>query len=261
MISQKPRGQTDADELVHTAQAWMKNTPPLLSIGMILLALGFLGMIALRNGFFTFLFEIGLLLLFIYAALYLPRILAKDQVIDQWDYLISGAEGQGESVVETARQLLTETRAPDVKLEYREISPGLIRGLLGTSRCFLVIANIANFNLKPFQLYLNTRDYGVNLQVCWYLIQRPSSWYKAMMVMLCIPLLNLLVLPFYLVVRFAVSRQSGLLGLDIFDEQDLRAYVTNAHHCVLEAVEKLMLDLHQDPSQLQRCSKGFLGIS
>jgi len=41
----------------------------------------------------------------------------------------------------------------------------------------------------------------------------------------------------------------------------LRAYVTNAHHCLLEAVEKLMVDLNQDPAKIERKSRGFLGIS
>jgi hypothetical protein len=52
-----------------------------------------------------------------------------------------------------------------------------------------------------------------------------------------------------------------LSNLDLFDQQDLRAYGTNAHHCLLKAVEKLMINLHQDPSKIDRKSRGFLGIS
>jgi hypothetical protein len=75
--------------------------------------------------------------------------------------------------------------------------------------------------------------------------------------------LNLLILPFVLVGGLAsrVKEKRGGLDLDLFDEQDLRAYVTNAHHCLLEAVNKLMLDLNQDPSKIDRKSRGFLGIS
>jgi hypothetical protein len=52
-----------------------------------------------------------------------------------------------------------------------------------------------------------------------------------------------------------------LSDLDLFDQQDLRTYSTNAHHCLLKAVDKLMLDLNQDPSKIERKSRGFLGIS
>lgn len=49
--------------------------------------------------------------------------------------------------------------------------------------------------------------------------------------------------------------------LDLFDQQDLTAYVTNTHHCLIEAVEKLMLNMGQDPSKIDRKSRGFWGIS
>jgi hypothetical protein len=51
------------------------------------------------------------------------------------------------------------------------------------------------------------------------------------------------------------------LRFDLFDEQDLRAYVTNVHHSLLKAVENLMLSLKQDPSTIDRKSRGFLGVS
>ncbi|MCX5991190.1 MAG: hypothetical protein NTZ04_02495 [Chloroflexi bacterium] len=51
------------------------------------------------------------------------------------------------------------------------------------------------------------------------------------------------------------------LDLNLLDQQDLRAYIINAHHCLLKAVDKLMLDLHQEPSKIERRSRGFLGIS
>jgi len=41
----------------------------------------------------------------------------------------------------------------------------------------------------------------------------------------------------------------------------LRAYTTNAHHCLIKAVEKLMTNLNQDTSKIDRKSRGFLGIS
>ena len=36
--------------------------------------------------------------------------------------------------------------------------------------------------------------------------------------------------------------------------------MTNAHHCLLVAVDEVMVSLNQDPSKLDRKSRGFLGI-
>jgi len=49
--------------------------------------------------------------------------------------------------------------------------------------------------------------------------------------------------------------------LNLFDKQDLTAYITDVHHSLMEAVEKLMLELKQDPSKIDRKARGFLGIS
>jgi hypothetical protein len=52
-----------------------------------------------------------------------------------------------------------------------------------------------------------------------------------------------------------------LSDIDFFDQQDLRAYVSNAHHCTLRAVQELMEYLHQDASKLDKTSKGFFTVS
>jgi hypothetical protein len=52
-----------------------------------------------------------------------------------------------------------------------------------------------------------------------------------------------------------------LSDIDLFDQQDLRAYAANAHHCMIRAVQELMLKLHQDPTTLNRQSKGFFGLN
>jgi len=51
-----------------------------------------------------------------------------------------------------------------------------------------------------------------------------------------------------------------LSDIDLFDQQDLRAYAANAHHCMFRAVSELMEYLNQDPSKLDRASKGFFNV-
>jgi hypothetical protein len=244
---------------------WLRQASKLLLAGLALLAVGFFGGPIGGNLFFWLLFLAGLVLLLAWVSqrygFGLPRILGKEQVIEQWDILIGGGQGSAEEVFGGTQTRIIETKAPDIQMERRDISPGVLRGVLGGKRPFLVIANTINFNLRPYRMYINARDYGNSLQVSWYVVYKPGFWRKLLALFLLIPFLNLLVLPFYLLGRLARAREAGPLDLDLFDLQDLVAYVTNAHHCVLQAVERLMVALHQDPSKIERRARGFLGIS
>jgi hypothetical protein len=187
-------------------------------------------------------------------------LLGKEQIIERWDTLISGSDGQGETVMEDTKRFLKQSEAPDVKTVRQHISPGIIQGLLGGKRPFIVVSNTSNPNLKPFRMYINTRDYGVNLQVSWFLVYQPALGERCLNFFLKIPVLSLLIFPAYFLSKVAASRESGILDLNIFDEQDLRAYVTNAHQCLTNAVERLTREQTVDTSMIKKHSKGFLGI-
>jgi hypothetical protein len=175
-------------------------------------------------------------------------IVKKEQVIDNWSILIKNAQGQAESIFQDTQNRITESRAPDIEMERKSLAPGIVKGLLGAKREFLIVRNKTNRNLKTYQVYVNARDYGNNLHVSWYLVTKLGF------------LRTLLARIFFFIAR--EPQPSTLVAeLDLFDQQDLIAYTTNAHHCLLEAVEKLMVDLHQDPSKIDRKSRGFLGIS
>ena len=190
-------------------------------------------------------------------------IVKKEEVIDSWSILIGNGQGKAEEIFINTDNFISQTKVPNVKKERKRMAPGVIRGLFGAKRDFLMITETGNRRLKPFQMFIGARDYGNNLDVSWYLTYRLPFRQRLLAYLILIPGLNLLIVPFVLVGRLAsrVKEKRGGLDLDLFDEQDLRAYVTNAHHCLLEAVEKLMLGLNQDPSKIDRKSKGFLGIS
>ena len=188
-------------------------------------------------------------------------IIGKEQIIEKWGTLISSAAGRGESVIQNTEQFLQESNVPDVKIQRRGMSPGVMRGIMGGKRPFVVITNTVSPNLKAFKMYLNARDYGSNLQVSWYVVIQPSAREKLTCFLLSIPILGVLFLPLHLLGRASRAKDAGIVELDIFDEQDLSAYVTNAHHCTLDAVKKLMEDIEQDFSKIDRQSRGFLGVS
>jgi hypothetical protein len=106
--------------------------------------------------------------------------------------------------------------------------------LSGDTRPFVVVRNRANGRIHSYWVFVNVRDYGKTLQTSWYLAYLPTFW----------------------------QRFRGRLGLDLdlFDEQDLRAYVSVVHHGLVEAVTDLLTGLGQE-TDFDRTSKGFLGIS
>jgi len=170
-------------------------------------------------------------------------ILRREEVIDNWSILIEKGNGKAEEIFKATEHFVKESKAPSLETERKKIAPGIIRGVLGAKRDFLVVTH-TGFRLRPYQIFLNARDYGENLDVSWYLTYR-------------LPI-SRVIFSFIPGVRTA----SSILGsLDIFDRQDLTAYVTVCHHSALKAVEKLMLSLNQDPSKIDRKSRGFLGIS
>jgi hypothetical protein len=179
---------------------------------------------------------------YLYSAIGVPRgIVRKEEVLDSWGVLIENGRGRAEEIFREAERFIAESKVPGVEAERREMAPGIIKGLLGEKRDFLVVKNK---NLFRYQILIGARDYGSNLDVSWYLTYRLSFFDR--------------LLSFFRLGR-EIIRSSA--DLDLFEQQDLIAFATNCHHCLLKAVEKLMQSLNQDPSKINRRSRGFLGIS
>lgn len=171
-------------------------------------------------------------------------ILRKEQVIDSWGILIENGQGKADDVFEDTEFFIEGSKAPGIEMKRKEMAPGIIRGVLGAKRDFLVVRAKTNLGLNPYQIFVGARDYGNNLDVSWYLTYRPSLLES----LLCL-------IPFVRVTPLSLA------DLDLFDQQDLTCYTTNCHHCLLKAVERQMMALGQDPSKIERKSRGFLGIS
>lgn len=191
------------------------------------------------------------------------KVLKQEEVLESWSQLIEDGKGKSEEVFSLTKKLLSETGVPNVEQEMRDIAPGYVRGILGGKRKFLYIKHTKNPHLKPYHLYLNARDYGKYLDVSWYLVGQLTKWQKIWGIALRIPILNFLVFPFYLLVRFVITGKAkvGFLDLDLFDRQDLRSYTTVVHNCCLEAVSQIVKNLGQSPDCIERRTRGFLGIS
>jgi len=171
-------------------------------------------------------------------------ILRQDHVEDSWSMLISKAQGKSEDVFQTVDAKVKENNISFIAMERKAIAPSSVSGYFGNTRDFLVVTDNQNMRLSPYKVFINARDYGDNLDVSWYLTYKPGLWQAV-----------LGLIPFISVI------QKTLAECDLFDQQDLRAYATIVHHSVIKSVEQLMQSLNQDPSKIERKSRGFLGIS
>jgi hypothetical protein len=109
---------------------------------------------------------------YLYSAIGVPRgIVRKEEVLDSWGVLIENGRGRAEEIFREAERFIAESKVPGVEAERREMAPGIIKGLLGEKRDFLVVKNK---NLFRYQILIGARDYGSNLDVSWYLTYRLS---------------------------------------------------------------------------------------
>jgi hypothetical protein len=173
----------------------------------------------------------------------LPKKLSSEKVLDSWSILIEDGQGKGKQVYEDFVNFLKESNIPEVSVEKVRVVPGWLKGLFGKEREYLMVTTE---RLKDYHIYVCARDYGNYLDVQWYLTCEPGFFSKVFKIGTAI---------------YTAGMSTFLLSFDIFDQQDLIAYATGVHHCLLKAIEKLMLSLNQDPSKINRKSRGFLGVS
>lgn len=178
----------------------------------------------------------------LYLGLSTGGILRKEQILESWSILIENGQGKYNEVFQDTEDFIKESQAPSLETNKEKMSPGIIGSFIGAKRDFLMVKARQSSMLSPYQIFVGVRDYGNNLDISWYLTYRPSLFEA-------------------FISLFRSRSVLALDELDLFELQDLTAYTTVCHHSTLKAVEKLMLVLNQDPSNIDKKSRGFLGIS
>ncbi len=171
----------------------------------------------------------------------LGKTLTEEKVLDSWGITIPGAQGRENEVFESIAKEISQLVLPGVDLTREEVAAGFLKGLFGQKREFLFIRNR---EIPDYKIYVGVRSYGKTLDVSWFVTFEPG---------------------FFKRVAGAYGAAFGVAGiifaLDMFKQQDLRAFASVVHHAVLDVVDKTMASLGQDTSKLDRISKGSLRIS
>src|SRR4030095_9603978 len=161
--------------------------------------------------------------------------LKKELVVDNWNTLIDNGAGRSKQVMDAIETKIKAANIPSSRTGQREVSTGMF----WTKRPFLIVGNDS---FPEFFLYIGVRDYGIHLDVSWYLTVQPRG-YKQMFS------------------KYTTGSPTAMsMRLDFFRKRDAHAFVTAVHHCVTQQVKELLDDLALDSKSLNTQSKGFLSV-
>jgi hypothetical protein len=168
----------------------------------------------------------------------LDMVTLKDgKILDKWSTMIFWCQGEEEGFLRAVEANLAAWQAPGVFWKRETVSPGWLKGLMGKRRDFLLVSHE---RFDDYTFFVSARDYGTSLDISWYLAASQKN----------------------ALAKLAVSYVPGsaLFNLDVFDQQDLTAYVTVGHRAVRMAVEDLLQKKHLDMA-IDWKSKGMLAVS
>lgn len=180
----------------------------------------------------------------------------REKIVEQWSVLIVGANGEGERVITDTIRAIEKLEVPNIHVSRQERKPG--PGFIKTRREFL----IAEHKLfDTHDMYIGARDYGKQLFVSWYLIEEPMAFWRMFRRN---PIGTLVRWPFIILMRLFLIWQGNtgkfFSSLNLFDTEELTAYVTTVHHALLDSVKAMMEDQKLDFTKIENRTRGFLNI-
>ena len=162
------------------------------------------------------------------------------KIIDQWSVMLPGCQGEGPGIVKIVSDTLARDEFPGLSCKEESASTGLLKGLMGKRRDVLIVRN------EKFSEYLacvGAQDYGRFLNVVWYFTASPSLTSKFRgggMVGLA-----------------SGGGQFALPDLDVFDQQDVSAFVAVTRMATQAAAEQLAKKRQLDLDRLERQTQGL----
>ena len=165
--------------------------------------------------------------------------LKEETILNQWSMLIDGAAARGTEVLDDIQSRLRSAQVPgNCKWSVEEVESG---GMFSKARREFLIVRVDQFS--DYRIYVGVRAYGTHLDCCRFVTVEPGFLKRQLS-------------------EAITGGEDRLLSTpkNLLVEQDLTAWVTVVHHCVLDAVKALMSKSGQDPAGIRRETKGFLQV-
>jgi hypothetical protein len=185
----------------------------------------------------------------------------EEEVLESWSLLMGGeaVNTKGKKIFRGTMRKIEAVKTPKVQFFEKEIVPSFIRKLRGDKRVFLVAENTY---LKDFVMYVGALPYGEQLFVSWYLTAELRGIRKFLAKLPTFVLVLLLPITFPLMIYTRLRRKSVRpADLDMFDLEELTAYVTTVHHALKDTLEEIAKEVDFDFTKVDHKSRGFLNIT
>ena len=167
-----------------------------------------------------------------------PVTLKEETIHDQWSMVVDGAGQHAGAVMDDIQRRLDESQIPgNCNWAFKEVKS---RGWFSQVRREFLIVRLEQFN--DYRIYVAAREYGIHLDVCWFLTVEPGHFKR------------------FIAKKLTGDTEALSEPKNILIEQDLRAWTTVVHHAVRGSVESIMEKLGQDKNKIHRESKGFLEV-
>ena len=166
--------------------------------------------------------------------------LKEGRIIDSWSQLIEGGQAEAEGFFESAEQYLAMSQAPGVTWKREGVAPGMLKGLFGKRRDFLMVTAE---RFDDYMVCIGARPYGTYLDACWFW----SGSKKAAIVDLLGKIPG---------AALGVNAYSLMQNLDVFDQLDLTAFVDVTRAAVRRATDALIAKLNIDPTRINWSTRG-----
>lgn len=165
--------------------------------------------------------------------------LKEAKILEQWAVVLERCQGEEEALLRSIEDNLKSFETPGMTWSRETVSPGWLKGLFGKKRDFLIVTHE---RFDDYTFYVYARDYGTLLDVSWFLAGSTKN-------------------PIVKAVENAAGYIPGsaIFRLDVFDQQDLRAYAMVGKLAVQKAVEELRARKKLE-AEIDWKSKGVLGL-
>src|SRR5262245_16721910 len=127
--------------------------------------------------------------------------LKDGQVVRQWSVLLPNCQGEAPGLLAAIEENLAGQAVPGLTWKQESASTGFFKALAGKRRDLLVVRNE---KFSEWLVCVGAQDYGRYLNVVWYLTTSPKFLNR---------------------VRSAAAGDILVDGLDVFDQQDVEAFI------------------------------------
>jgi hypothetical protein len=153
-------------------------------------------------------------------------VLHRSNVAASWSCMLENANGNAARIYRSTAAAILAAHIPDVYLERSMVKPSYWSR---EEREYLLVTNE---RFREYQIFIASHDYGNNLAIYWQLVVSAPDLFACL--------------------------SAG--DLNLFQQQEVQAYVTIIHRCLRQAIAELLLSFGQEPSLLEANSTGFLGV-